>query len=109
MTDEAPPAPPAPPPPGPPTDVDPASVLPVETARAVLQHWWREPLAGVAALAIGCYDTWMFGREAGLSNQLDEILVIGGVVLIAGSKHLFGGPITPTGGNGANGGKSNGK
>lgn len=102
-------APPTLPPPLPPPDVDdPAVVLPVEAARAVLQHWWREPLAGAAALAIGCYDTWVFGREAGLSSSLDEVLVIGGVVLIAGSRHLFGGAITPTGGNGANGGKTNG-
>lgn len=100
MSDDAPPA-------LPPT-VDPAVVVPLEAARAALQHWWREPLAGAAALAVGCYDTWVFGRNAGLSSSLDEILVIGGVVLIAGSRHLFGGSIA-AGGNGANGGKTNGK
>jgi len=41
-------------------------------------------LAGVLALAIGTYDSWRFGRDAGLGYSLDELLVIGGVVLIAG-------------------------
>lgn len=54
-------------------------------------HWWREPIAGIASLAIGCYDTWMFGRDKGLTASLDEILIISGVVLIAGSRRLFGG------------------
>jgi hypothetical protein len=93
MSDDSPPQPTSPPPPLPtPTssDADPATVLPVEAAKAVLQHWWREPLAGVLSLGIGVYDTWVFGRDAGLSASLDEALVIGGIVLIAGSKHLFG-------------------
>jgi hypothetical protein len=100
------------PPPPPPTptptsfDSNPATVLPVEAARAVLQHWWREPLAGLLALAIGVYDSWKFGRDAGLSASLDEALVIGGIVLIAGSKHLFGStPPIPIAGSGPNGGK----
>ena len=70
--------------------IDEAEVLPVEAARAHLRHWWREPAAGVLALMIGCFDTWYFGRDAGLSSSLDEILVIGGIVLVAGSKRLFG-------------------
>lgn len=53
------------------------------------QHWWREPIAGVLSLGIGCYDTWKFGRDAGLTSSLDEILVVGGIVLIAGSRKLF--------------------
>lgn len=94
MSDAAPPSPsPSPPPPSPPAtppDFNPATILPVEAAKAVLQHWWREPLAGLLALGIGVYDTWKFGRDAGLSSSLDEALVVGGIVLIAGSKHLFG-------------------
>lgn len=54
-------------------------------------HWWREPVAGVASLAIGCYDTWSFGRNDGLTSSLDEVLIISGIVLIAGSRRLFGG------------------
>lgn len=54
-------------------------------------HWWREPLAGIASLAIGCYDTWHFGRNDGLTSSLDEVLIISGIVLIAGSRRLFGG------------------
>lgn len=53
------------------------------------QHWWREPIAGMLSLGIGCYDTWKFGRDAGLTSSLDEILVVGGIVLIAGSRKLF--------------------
>lgn len=54
-------------------------------------HWWREPVAGIASLIIGCYDTWHFGRNDGLTSSLDEVLIISGVVLIAGSRRLFGG------------------
>lgn len=60
-----------------------------------LVHWWREPVAGIAAVAIGCYDTWRYGRDAGLTASLDEALVIGGIVLIAGSRRLFGGMGAP--------------
>jgi hypothetical protein len=72
-------------------DVDPATVIPLDAARAHLRHWWREPVAGFIAVFIGVFDSWYFPRDAGLSSSLDEILVIGGVVLIAGSKRLFGG------------------
>lgn len=65
-----------------------------------LAHWWREPLAGAVSLAIGVYDTWRFGRDAGLSSSLDEILIISGVVLIAGSRRLFGGIPVPGAQNG---------
>jgi hypothetical protein len=93
MSEPAPPSTPPPPSPPPSTvdDIDPAAVLPLEAAREHLVHWWREPLAGVASLAIGAYDTWVFGRDDGLSSSLDEILIISGIVLIAGSKRLFGG------------------
>lgn len=85
------PAPPAASPPSPPAaDLDPATIIPLEAAREHLLHWWREPMAGLLALGIGVYDSWFFGREAGLSSSLDEALVIGGIVLIAGSKRLFG-------------------
>lgn len=56
-----------------------------------LQHWWREPIAGFLSVGIGCFDTWRYGRDAGLTSSLDEILVIGGIVLIAGSRKLFTG------------------
>jgi len=72
-------------------DVDPVVVLPQEAARAHLQHWWREPVAGVLALGIGCFDTWHYGRDGGLTSSLDEILILGGVVLVAGSRRLFSG------------------
>jgi hypothetical protein len=64
--------------------------VPVEP---VLQAW-REPLAGALALGIGVYDSWYYGSEAGLTGSLDEILIIGGIVLIAGSRRLF--PGSPT-------------
>jgi hypothetical protein len=67
-------------------------ILPIEAARAQLRHWWREPLAGMLALGIGVYDSWRYGRDAGLSSSLDEILVVGGIVLIAGSRRLFSPP-----------------
>ena len=55
------------------------------------EHWWREPLAGLVAVAIACVDIWEFGGNEGFSNSLDEILVLTGVALIAGVKNLFGG------------------
>lgn len=70
---------------------DPSEVLPVAAAAAQLRHWWREPVAGVLALAVGCFDSWHFGRDAGLTSSLDEILIVSGVVLIAGSRRLFAG------------------
>lgn len=70
-------------------DVDPSKLLPIETARAALLHWWREPVAGVVSVIVGLWDTWHFGREGGLSTSVDELLVIGGIVLIAGSRKLF--------------------
>ena len=76
-------------------DLDPASVLPVEAAEAHLRHWWREPGAGIIAVAIGTFDSWHFGRDLGLSSSLDEILIIGGIVLIAGSRRLFSGAAAP--------------
>jgi hypothetical protein len=60
----------------------------------VLQAW-REPVAGVLALGIGVYDSWVFGSDAGLTGSLDEILIIGGIVLIAGSRRLFPGGAPP--------------
>jgi hypothetical protein len=70
---------------------DPAAVLPLESARASLAHWWREPAAGALALAIGCFDSWHFGRDLGLTSSLDELLIVAGIVLIAGSRRLFAG------------------
>lgn len=77
------------------TDADPAKLIPLEAARATLLHWWREPVAGLASIAVGTWDAWHFGRDAGLSANVDELLIIGGIILIAGSRKLF------TGSNGA--------
>jgi hypothetical protein len=65
------------------------AAISIEAAKAHLRHWWREPLAGLIALCLGAFDTWHFGREGGLTASLDEALVVGGVVLIAGSRRLF--------------------
>lgn len=81
--------------------IDPYEVIPLEAARATLMHWWREPVAGLFSIGIGVWDTWHYGRDDGLSSSIDESLVIGGIVLIAGSRKLF------TGSNGTNG--TNGK
>lgn len=72
-------------------EVDPDNVIPLEAARASLLHWWREPLAGALSVGIGTFDAWHFGRDVGLSGQVDELLIIGGIVLIAGSRRLFSG------------------
>ena len=80
-------------------EADPATLIPLETARANLLHWWREPIAGVIALAAGLFDTWHYGREGGLSTNVDEILVLGGIVLIAGSRRLFAGTLPPRNGS----------
>jgi hypothetical protein len=74
--------------------IDPAIVIPLEAARAHLSHWWREPVTGLIAVGSGVYDSWFYGHDAGLSSSLDEILVIGGIVLMAGSRRLFAGPPT---------------
>jgi hypothetical protein len=77
-------------------EADPAKLAPFEAAMEHLSHWWREPLAGALALGIGTYDAWFFPRDLGLSPSLDEALVIGGIVLIAGSRKLFGAVPVPT-------------
>jgi hypothetical protein len=46
----------------------------------------REPLAGLIAVSVGAFDLWHFGRDRGLSANLDEIVIIGGIVLLTGSK-----------------------
>ena len=66
-----------------------ASLIPIEAAKAHLRHWWREPLAGFLAIGIGAFDAWFYGKEGGLTSSLDEILILGGIVLIAGSRRLF--------------------
>lgn len=76
-------------------EADPDKVIPLEAARASLMHWWREPLAGIVSVAVGAWDTWYYGRENGLSSSVDELLVIGGIVLIAGSRRLFTGSNGP--------------
>lgn len=56
-----------------------------------LQHWWREPIAGMVAVGISAWDMWHFGPQAGFSSNLDEILLLSGITLIAGVRNLFGG------------------
>jgi hypothetical protein len=60
-----------------------------------LQHWWREPIAGIIAAIIAVYDCWHFGAQGGFSNSLDEILLLTGITLIAGVRNLFGGHRRP--------------
>lgn len=87
---------------------DPGSILPVEAARAALLHWWREPVAGLLSVGIGVWDAWHFGRDAGLTANIDELLILGGIILVAGSRRLF--PAAPgmrmAGGNAAKAGDS---
>lgn len=73
--------------------------IPLETAREHLLHWWREPIAGVLALGAGLYDTWHYGRDGGLTASLDEALVIGGLILIAGTQRFIGRPLNGKGEN----------
>lgn len=78
-------------------DVDPTKLIPLEAARASLMHWWREPIAGFVAVFVGVWDVWHYGRDAGLTTSIDELLILGGIVLIAGSRRLFSGApgVTP--------------
>ena len=54
-----------------------------------LQHWWREPLAGFVAVGLASFDVWRYGRDAGFTSSLDEILILSGIALIAGVRNLF--------------------
>lgn len=76
---------------------EPEDIIPLETAREHLLHWWREPIAGALALGAGLFDTWHYGRDGGLTASLDEALVVGGLILIAGTQRFIGRPL---GGNG---------
>jgi hypothetical protein len=49
------------------------------------RHWWRSLIGGFVCVGIGCYDEWVFGHNAGFTTSLDELLVIAGVLLIAGA------------------------
>lgn len=64
-----------------------------------LQHWWREPLAGIIAVGIGSYDVWYYGRDGGFTSSLDEILILTGIALIAGVRNLFGAEKRPGAGD----------
>ena len=63
-----------------------------------IQHWWREPIAGFLAVGLASYDVWKFGRDAGFTSSLDEILILTGIALIAGVRNLFGSQKTPPNG-----------
>jgi hypothetical protein len=52
-------------------------------------YWWREPAAGFISVGLATFDVWHFGRDAGLTSSLDEILILTGIALIAGVKNLF--------------------
>lgn len=62
-----------------------------------IQHWWREPIAGLIAVAIGSWDAWHYGRDAGFSSALDEILILTGIALVAGIRNLFAQKQPPNG------------
>jgi hypothetical protein len=70
-------------------ELDPAQYIPVEASKAHLAHWWREPIAGLVSVGIGTTDIWMWGRDHGLTSSLDELLIIGGIYLMAGGSRLF--------------------
>ena len=64
-------------------------LIKLDAASEHILHWWREPIAGFISVGIGTFDAWHYGRDAGLTISLDEALIVGGVVLIAGVKKLF--------------------
>ena len=47
-------------------------------------------MAGFVSFATGTFDAWHFGKDGGLSGNIDELLVIGGIVLIAGTRRFIG-------------------
>lgn len=72
----------------PPKEVKPEDGSKTEQA-AAHAFIWREIIAGLLAVSVGVFDIWHFGRDAGLSNSIDELLVLTGIALIAGIKNLF--------------------
>jgi hypothetical protein len=50
---------------------------------------WRSFAAGFVAVAIGCYDVWHLGANEGLTVEIDEILILVGIGLIAGMPNVF--------------------
>lgn len=50
---------------------------------------WRQIAAGILSISIGIYDLWFIGRDRGLSSQLDELIILGGLGLIAGIPSFF--------------------
>jgi hypothetical protein len=82
-----------------PTAVPPvnAMVENVENLSAIehYRHWWREPVAGGAAILVACVDEWFFAPTKGFSTSLDELLILVGVTLLAGVRNLFGTTIQP--------------
>lgn len=59
-------------------------------------HQSRQVLAGLIGIGIACYDRWKYSQpEGGFSTNIDEILLLVGLGLIAGIVGLFGvGPKT---------------
>jgi hypothetical protein len=50
---------------------------------------WRSFAAGIVAVGIGCYDVWKLGPNEGLTVEIDEILILVGIGLIAGMPNVF--------------------
>lgn len=44
---------------------------------------WRTFLAGLIAVGLGVYDIWHYGREGGMTLELDEALILLGLALMA--------------------------
>lgn len=43
----------------------------------------------MVAVGIGCYDVWFLGPNAGLTVEIDEILILVGIGLIAAMPNVF--------------------
>lgn len=53
-------------------------------------HQARQVLAGVIGIAIACFDRWHFpSPEVGFSSNIDELLLLVGLGLIAGATGIF--------------------
>ena len=50
---------------------------------------WRSFVAGMVAVLIGTYDVWKLGPSEGLTVEIDEILILIGIGLIAGMPNVF--------------------
>ena len=59
-------------------------------------HQARQVLAGVLGLAVACFDRWHYPQpELGFSTNIDELLLLVSLGLIAGAMNIFRGPGPP--------------